>query len=563
MTRDDPWKQPGPSGRQFLERLLGAGGDLALTELRHAADRIAFEAIRGETHVGFEIEPLSGDPRDYRFATDAFGLRVKVPPDGFGPAERALATHVFHGLRECTLERLLAGVSRGPNRGASHARRGAAPYASRLDRFLKRSDHSADWWKFFLPEHRYLDAQIQSGERVVKMHFSTRECSVRDPLVAAPSLRYFKTDRQGGPPLGCTLVQVDIRERDVLAGQTMPRLQRALEHTVATHRPDVIHLMTTCLPDLIGDNPTSLIRRIEREGTRVLWTAKSRDAAGSITKWLERQLAAVAFAEVRDPGRVVVAGVAAPAAQAELRALLATLGLEVAGFLFPSTAVRAIDGLETVRALVWGDPTGWEKLGDAPFTPHLEVVRAEAPFGVAGTVAWLRQVAESLALEVAEDAIAALEPALAERLAPLRADAAGRAVALVGDRDDLEHLVRRSEGLGFSVARLLGELGFDVRCLVYAPEGDIAPVARRPLGAGHVTFTPFASREALDAALSGGVELAFSHFNHDPRLAAHGIPAFSEEVFTLGGAGLVAAGEQLLRRCHGRPFGAGGGEGAP
>jgi len=133
-----------------------------------------------------------------------------------------------------------------------------------------------------------------------------------------------------------------------------------------------------------------------------------------------------------------------------------------------------------------------------------------------------------------------------------------RTAALIGDAADIELLVAQRRVLGFSAAALLGELGFDVRCLVFSPGGkaDAARLrrARAPSGAGTIEFVPFSSRAQLDRLLAGGADLVFSHFNHDPRLEARGLRGFTEAAFEPGLDGLLRSGRRLLAKCEGRPF---------
>ncbi len=98
-------------------------------------------------------------------------------------------------------------------------------------------------------------------------------------------------------------------------------------------------------------------------------------------------------------------------------------------------------------------------------------------------------------------------------------------------------------------------MGLSVQCLVYAPEP--AQEVLRPsesAGAGSIEFLPYRTPGELDRRLRAGVELAFSHFNHDPRLVSCGVAGFCEADLGLGVEGFLASAGRLLRLCRARPF---------
>jgi len=93
-----------------------------------------------------------------------------------------------------------------------------------------------------------------------------------------------------------------------------------------------------------------------------------------------------------------------------------------------------------------------------------------------------------------------------ENLAEIREQAARFRIALVGDTDDLDLLLKVDPIFGFSVGHMLAELGFSIQCLVYSEEPR--GLARAPVGfgLGKIEFTPFHTRDELNQLLSAGVD---------------------------------------------------------
>ncbi|MBI5883205.1 MAG: hypothetical protein HZB91_08880 [Elusimicrobia bacterium] len=377
------------------------------------------------------------------------------------------------------------------------------------------------------------------------------------------SLRLFADERRPSPRRNSSYYDTDLGEREVVEGRTLAVLASKLREAAARDRPAIIHLMTTCLPELVGDDPRPVMKRLEREfGVKVVWTSKTRDPGVSFNDVLSGIVAGIRFAKKRGPGTVILAGAPDDAAHREMTRLLGTVGLKVAGSMFPDLDSRKMRGGRKAGALVWVSPVGWEKISDAHFIRNgLKVVRFHPPYGIRGTVEWLGRVCSVLGRDPSLAACAAAPHSRA--LAALRRECRERTVALIGDQADLSAMVQRGQPMGFSVAAVLSEMGFRVRCLVLDPDGKAqwwgaggggTATAPGDAGSGSVEFLRFSTSAELDRLLAGGVDLAFTHFNHDPRLAARGVAGFCEEAFEVGVEGFLASGRRLLRRCRTRPF---------
>jgi hypothetical protein len=98
-------------------------------------------------------------------------------------------------------------------------------------------------------------------------------------------------------------------------------------------------------------------------------------------------------------------------------------------------------------------------------------------------------------------------------------------------------------------------MGFSLKALVYA-YGRAHDLRQEPIrvGPGKIEFIPFRTRRELDALLDDDIDLAFSHFNYDPRLATAGIAGFCENVFESGISGFIRSTQRLLDLCETTPF---------
>ncbi|MBI2387158.1 MAG: hypothetical protein HYV14_14295 [Elusimicrobia bacterium] len=507
---------------------------------------------------GTEVElVLAKDRRrlDLRIVRDAGG-RARLGTDGRGgePAgdERAVTGAIAAGLAGEGFAELLARLNRD---ALLYSDPGGDSVPSRFETYFRAVDHGSRFWKFVHPDVRFLEQDVRFGARYAQISHATLECNANNPRLEVAPLRFFAEDGPRAAEGDFSYTDTDIGEADVVGGRTQEILGRVLERVAREEKPAFIHLKTTCLPELVGDTPAPFIERIERElGVPVLWTSKTRNSGPVYEALVDRLLDEVEFAPARDPKAVILAGLPSEAAAKEAAGLCRGLGLRVVGALFPNLDVRSFPEIGAAGAVVWYDPVGWAKIEDGVFLRRgLRVVRHHPPFGLAGTRAWLARVVSVLGLDAPAEVPAAAAAGLEALIPRCRA----RTAALIGDAADLELLASRGRTFGFSTAGLLCELGFRVRCLVWSPAPSAAAALRRPpeaKGAGSIEFVPFSTRAGLDRLLRRGVDLAFTHFNHDPRLEAHGLPGFNDNVFEPGPAGLLRSACRLLLKCESRPF---------
>ncbi|MFA6317777.1 MAG: nitrogenase component 1 [Elusimicrobiota bacterium] len=529
---------PGKAGLRFFKSLLRRrvrGWELDC--LAFSEDGVEFSLVRGAAMLTFEAVPPGPGARACLLSGATLGLNLRGGPETVAEAGelpdavfRALANKGFSGLRSMLVKDALA-----------HAGGDGPRTQTRLERYFRIADHTPDWWKFVYPKNDFLDQEARLGSRCVKVNHGTWECRFNTVEHDLAGLRFF-SDLGSDEPGGLLDVQTGLDEGDVTGGGSLRRLAEALETAVRELRPDCIQLNSTCLPELLGEDPRPLIARIERRHkVPVYWTSKTRDSGRSVTDAARRMLSRIQFSRCRDPRRVLLAGAGSPWSRSEAVRLVEGLGLSVAGFLYPEIAPAAAPGIESCGSVVWVNPAGWERISDEPFLERgFLVVRHAAPFGLAATEAWLRRIREVLGLR-ARRRFAPEADGVVRRLRPL----CGRwKAALIGDETDAAALASGAAWPGFSVAGLLAEMGFQTRFFVHGT--GKGPVGFRTFG--------FGAAKELDRLLREEADLAFTHFNHDPRLESTRVAGFCETAFAVGIAGALRSGLALDRLAAFRPF---------
>lgn len=552
---EEPLQQLGKEGLAFFKEIIGGPpSGWALERSGFALRLLDFSLVKGPRRLEFTASPELRGPEE----GGGLGFRLRSTPEDLSEEDRELVRAIAAGLATTNFGEAITRLRRDclgyydpdGNRGPS-----------RLDRYYRLNDHSPYFWKFVYPQWRCLEQMVELGSHWARINHATLECRLSSPTIETPSLRFFASEPTNRGDLDCKNVETPLTAADVLNGSTQELLGRTLIEVAREDKPAYIHVNTTCLPELIGDSPLPFIGRIETEqGVPVFWTSKTRPGGPIYSAWIERLLDQATFSPNRDPRAVLLAGVPCASAQAEAAALCGALGLRVVGTILPNIDFRRSPEMNKASAVVWLDPVGWETIGDGPFLRHdLAVVRHHPPYGLAGTRDWLGRIASVLGLKGGEEAFSeAFSQERAAQLDSLRGECRRRTVALIGDAADIELLVVQRRFFGFSPAALLGELGFNVRCLVFSAreraQADALRRPREPAGAGTIEFVPFDRRSQLDRQLARGVDLVFSHFNHDPRLHAHGLLGFTESAFDLGIDGLLRSGRRLLAKCGARPF---------
>jgi len=535
--------------------------------------RQAFADAAGLADEGWRLVDATLSRRDLRVVLSREGVQLTLDLVARPVEPRGAGGHAFTVTRrsprdeahEPLVARLQRRLAESPAEGLVATLRrdllqwteaGGEPRPDQVRAFFATPYWNDQWWRFLLPSKGALSQQVRLGGRRGYVHHCSRECEASGIIgVALPSTRLFAHE-QRSDQMPVRSVWTALDEESVLAGRSLELLERAVVQLAAPGDLDEIDVQSSCVPDLIGDNPGAVARRVhEASGVRVNWNAKTRPEEDTYARLIEQRLAQALTEASSDPRRVLLGGLGPRhPAVTELTALLTALDLEVAGTLFPELPADLAPG--PVGALVWANPIGWEWIAPRWLLDHVAVVSTYPPYGLAGTERWLRRVAAVLEVPGGDARVDGLAAGWRQRLEPLRERCARHRLGLVGDRRDLADFVSRDGAFGCSLAEVLVEMGFTIEALVYEPEASPgqAPTwaaAEPPAG---LRFTPFATRADLDGLLGSGLSAVFSSFRADPRLAAHGVPSFAEDQLALGVEGLFGMASRLLARCERQAF---------
>ena len=541
----------------WRESLSAAAAALSqpLEDMEEAAGclRLHFD-IDGQ-RLTIRVVPLSeGEPS---FATTGkFGVSYEgsdLPPAGLETLKQL--TGVVRRLEERmpdTFEGVQDEASDGGEGEEAAAERPSFFTNSRMERFHKRWRRSLDWWKFYYPQmHNY---QVQElVKNVALVHHATLECKFSMASHSHSSLAFFSDLHVERMASGRCNVDSFLHAGDVATGRTGDKLADAVEKAASLPGIEHVIVMTTCLPDLIGDNPLPILGKIEeKHGVRCYWSGKSMDHQFSAEPIYRDALASIGLGSRRQADHVVLGGVARPHQADELaRRLEAHFGLTTAGSIFPSVDLSKGADLGTASHLVWVDAHGWTDTLESLIRDEISLVRPPPPYGIEATVHWLEAVGAALGRDVSEAAIhQALEDDFGAELAELRERCREHRVALIGDRLDLMMLTAPSQFCSLSVAQLLSEMGFDLRLLLHAPEGSLPEFDT----VSEAAVSVFETREELDTLLGEDISLAYSSFRSDFRLLRRGIVTFDEQVFEPGVEGFMRASKTLIDSCRSAPF---------
>ena len=360
---------------------------------------------------------------------------------------------------------------------------------------------------------------------------------------------------------GLGMVTTDLDERDVILGRGPQKLAAALDHLRDQPLGAMVFCSSTCVPVVAGEDMESVVDRHRGDlPVPVLYlTTTPQSMQGVFRDLLVRQrLEAEAAAEPPDPRAINLFGFPEEPALAELRALLAALGVTVNVALLPALAPEMIDRLPRAGLTVIHPNELWRGHYDQLlFDSRSAVISPQAPFGVEGTVAWLRAVASELELGGALSTV--VEPALGQirpQWEAQRAEAAAHTLGFVIADADARHLADPAQSWGIPLLAMVEEMGFSVEVFLgessagswTAAAESIAEASRQP---AELEVIRFRDRDQLRAHLGQSRSAAvYSEHFFDRRLTESGHATFNGQHLEHGLAGAVRSQRRLLELCR-------------
>ncbi len=573
----------GARSRVLLEELLGISETRGRYRLRAVAwmDHALEAAVGvGDQDVVIRIERRSADAAGL---VTTPGLVVyyrgkELPPDLL----ETIRIHAPQRLRAQTIESLESAISADPELGnptlpmPPSVDEGDRP-RSLLDTWGDK-DAYADFFAGGEMSREQLDS-LDPGALFTFVQHSDCECLHVNPHGIAPivwlvnhpwdnRIRHGATTAVSRDLVAAAaegMMTSDLDEDDVIMGNR-GKFQRLLAHAERAHRRTgkTLFISNTCTPVVNGEDVESDVERFRAStGCPLLYlTVTPRSMVNVFHDVLvTRRLKAEGAAGRPRPRSVNLIGFRDDPELEELRALLAVTGVEVRGVLLPDLTLERVDRLPEAARNVFLPNQLWQHLYDQLlFDSRIPQLSPPAPYGFAGTLRWVEEVAGSFGMSAKQRR--ALEQAavpLRDRFAALRAEAEGRRLGFVVRCDETYYLTRPASTAGVPLVAMLEEMGFGLDVFLQVRDRATAQRAAQEV---HAAFSrperhrvqAFDSPEGMARRLADSAAAAFfsSHF-FDWRATAAGKNVFSLQHFELGLRGAVRTAERLLGICR-TPF---------
>jgi hypothetical protein len=357
----------------------------------------------------------------------------------------------------------------------------------------------------------------------------------------------------------------ELKDKDVVFG-TDPKLHNLMEEIKTRVKPDLIMIQWSCVPTIIGDDKDRLAQMCKEAGDCPVLTntiQKRLEEGGNYSPFEELfdQLRVdKRFTEKpRDSNAVNLVDCPPYFFDDELDPLLKETGIRVNFRIFPNVDLKNVRNYLAAACQVLPDyfkdvPTVQRSLGELDLDTHY----TPAPFGIQGTLEYVRTVARPFGKEKEEKAMSLLAEnlkSLQERWNALSKEASQFRLAFVADGDSIEQLLRPEFLTGIPVLRLVGEMGFEVDILVYSPGGALPEKARRLKSLPWFSKPPkvhaFESKKELTQGLEDGAFRAvYSDIFFDKRISRAGKAQFSMRTFEAGLEGALRSLERMANLCR-------------
>lgn len=408
------------------------------------------------------------------------------------------------------------------------------------------------WRTFFESRELYRGVCAHMAGDVVQVTHSELECdaSLVKRSAATPSfLRSLNVEPRATGAAGHYLV-TDLQDLDVIKGGDA-RLDAALDSIASfTERPALVLVGSTCVPIVTGDDIEASADRARRKHQLPIVTIGNNHNPEAV--YLARLLdTPEARAVPRRKGTVNLIGMSRVVGYDATIALLLACGIEINCAVLPDLdpqQVLSFGAAELHVLYPWARQTSAASALLARF--DAPTITPPAPFGRAGTRAWLLAIAGALGKRVEAERVwderaTATEPTWRD----LQAAASQYRLGFVIPDEAWTATLGSEERLGAPLLELVEEMGFGVDILLYSGKARIPALPGG--GAARRRFVPYQSASELEARLRASDAVAFySELYFDPRLTRTGKNAFSIHDFQLGLDGALATLRRLLAICR-------------
>ncbi len=407
---------------------------------------------------------------------------------------------------------------------------------------------SGQWYRFFF--HSGYSSLALPPDMIVLEH-GDAECRFCDS--SGGPLGLFGNRGESAPNLPKprpNIFSTDLGRREVLLGDEKLVRESLAGAAEAAGRGGLVEFYSTCAPILLaGDTDAAVSAAAGRTGAVI-----SRHNYNSYSEYSESRARARSALILRGLGRrrgakprfdVSLYGYDGQAGP--LQALLGAAGLRAApetdDFYRPLLAAR----LQVLRARDEALCPALDKAGIAWIIPP-------APYGFAGTRAWLKAVFGALGRPLPKNALPS--PEQRARFESLRRRAAAYSVGLVVPAAEITGITGGRLGEGLPLA---AEAGFGFKLFVYLEDDAARAAALKAASALKAGLGPraletrfFSSPLELERLLAGrnGPDLVYSDLRRDSRVLGAGRNHFSSAIFEPAYDGAMESVRRLLELCE-------------
>lgn len=424
-----------------------------------------------------------------------------------------------------------------------------------------------DAWSEFFCDHamaRKFYEALQFEDNASVLVHGDLECKFITPRFRAALPRFFNYpwkifgDSEGSDPL------TNLTDHDVIYGGEQ-RLEDHIEDMLAhKRRSGPVIINSTCVPVVIGDDVDKVMSMFSGRCPEGMYhlSPVTEDPREIMMQYLDDAREKALAGAGAEKGSIALVGFRAGRTHSELASLISECGVAIKGTILPRASSRLMAQVMQAEVLVFRPSTFMTELYDRVFVGcGQNKIYPDPPFGIAGTSAWLRAIADSVGRAGdAEMVVGKAEEACRSELDSLRLAASVHEMTFVANPSNPARLTDPVGATGLAVLPAVAELGYRIRVLARDDVPALFRDFRDKIQAWadqnrvDVIIEGFGDRDALSAAIRAGRGGAvFSEFFYDSRISREGRQQFSARDFEMGYSGALRTARRLLR-LSGMPF---------
>ena len=360
------------------------------------------------------------------------------------------------------------------------------------------------------------------------------------------------------------MLTTDLDENDVIMGNPQ-KLERILKRAEQAYKATgkTLFFSNTCTPVVTGEDVESVVRRFKKSvGCPLLYlTVTPRSMVNVFHDVLvTRRLEAEQARHEPRERTVNLVGFRSDPETEELVELLGLAGIAVNCILVPDLTFDLVDRMPQAALNVFLPNQLWQHLYDQlQFDSRIPFTCPPAPFGLAGTLRWVEEVAGFFKIPAAGEVLEERVAAIQQKWGSLHQEAGGFRLGFIIRSEETHLLTNPATSWGVPLVEMLEELGFGLEIYIKVEDRESA---RR---SSHQIYDVFRERDrhvikAFDSMAGMNQRIAesrtaafFSSHFYDWRLTSAGKNIFSLQHFEMGLRGAVRTARRLLGICR-TPF---------